>query len=107
MGNKPLPKEQNIYETDCPILYAMEIIGQKWKLPILWYMADAENQTLRYGELERKVVGITPTMLTKMSAGIGTRQAGETKTVQYDSADRRVFSERIGKDIDSGPAVGL
>ena len=65
MGNKPLPKEQNIYETDCPILYAMEIIGQKWKLPILWYMADAENQTLRYGELERKVVGITPTMLTK------------------------------------------
>ena len=43
----------------------MEIIGQKWKLPILWYMADAENQTLRYGELERKVVGITPTMLTK------------------------------------------
>ena len=65
MGNKLLPKEQNIYETDCPILYAMEIIGQKWKLPILWYMADAENQTLRYGELERKVVGITPTMLTK------------------------------------------
>ena len=65
MVNKPLPKEQNIYETDCPILYAMEIIGQKWKLPILWYMADAENQTLRYGELERKVVGITPTMLTK------------------------------------------
>ena len=65
MGNKPLPTEQHIYETDCPILYAMEIIGQKWKLPILWYMADAENQTLRYGELERKVVGITPTMLTK------------------------------------------
>ena len=27
--------------------------------------ADAENQTLRYRELERKVVGITATMLTK------------------------------------------
>ena len=38
---------------------------QKWKLPILWYIADAENQTLRYRELERKVVGITATMLTK------------------------------------------
>lgn len=58
-------KEENIYETDCPILYAMELIGQKWKLPILWYIADAENQTLRYRELERKVVGITATMLTK------------------------------------------
>ncbi len=65
MNKKPLPKEQNIYETECPILYAMEIIGQKWKLPILWYVADAENQTLRYEELERKVVGITATMLTK------------------------------------------
>ena len=43
----------------------MEIIGQKWKLPILWYLADAEHQTLRYRELERKVVGITATMLTK------------------------------------------
>lgn len=65
MDKNQLPKEKNIYETDCPILYAMEIIGQKWKLPILWYVADAENQTLRYRELERKVVGITATMLTK------------------------------------------
>lgn len=56
---------ENIYETSCPILYAMTLIGQKWKLPILWYIADAENQTLRYKELERKVVGITATMLTK------------------------------------------
>ena len=65
MAKKRLPEGENIYETDCPILYAMEIIGQKWKLPILWYIADAENQTLRYRELERKVVGITATMLTK------------------------------------------
>ena len=65
MDRMSLPKGENIYETKCPILYAMELIGQKWKLPILWYIADAENQTLRYRELERKVVGITATMLTK------------------------------------------
>ena len=65
MAAKPLPKDENIYETQCPILYAMELIGQKWKLPILWYIADAKSQTLRYRELERKVVGITATMLTK------------------------------------------
>ena len=41
----------------------MEIIGQKWKLPILWYIADKE--VIRYNELQRKVVGITATMLTK------------------------------------------
>ena len=33
MAKKPLPKEKNIYETDCPILYTMKLIGQKWKLP--------------------------------------------------------------------------
>ena len=65
MEKKPLPKNENIYETECPILYAMGLIGQKWKLPILWYIADAKEQTLRYRELERKVVGITATMLTK------------------------------------------
>ena len=65
MGKKELPKDENIYKTDCPILYAMDLIGQKWKLTILCYIADAENQTLRYRELERKVVGITATMLTK------------------------------------------
>ena len=65
MEKKPLPENGNIYDTLCPILYAMKLIGQKWKLPILWYIADAENQTLRYKELERKVVGITATMLTK------------------------------------------
>ena len=65
MRGKSLPSSENIYETDCPILYAMELIGQKWKLPIMWYIADAEGQVLRYKELERKVVGITATMLTK------------------------------------------
>lgn len=63
--NSILPSDKNIYETECPILFAMKIIGQKWKLPILWYIADAHNMTMRYKELERKVIGITATMLTK------------------------------------------
>ena len=63
MNKTSLPSNENIYETDCPILFAMEIIGQKWKLPILWYIADKE--VIRYNELQRKVVGITATMLTK------------------------------------------
>jgi DNA-binding HxlR family transcriptional regulator len=63
MEKQPLPETENIYETRCPILYAMDIFGQKWKLPILWYLAD--YHVLRYKELERKVVGITATMLTK------------------------------------------
>ena len=53
----------NIYETKCPLIYALEIIGQKWKLPIMWYLF--ENETTRYNELKRKVNGITSMMLTK------------------------------------------
>ena len=63
MNKKPLPEKENIYTTECPILYAMKIIGQKWKLPILWYISD--KKIIRYNELQRKVVGITATMLTK------------------------------------------
>ena len=63
MNKKPLPKDKNIYETKCPILYAMEVMGQKWKLPIVWYIGAAK--TIRYGELQKKVIGITATMLTK------------------------------------------
>ena len=28
MSKKPLPKDENIYETKCPILYAMELLGK-------------------------------------------------------------------------------
>ena len=95
MARKHLPKDENIYETECPILYAMDLIGQKWKLPILWYLADAEGQTLRYRELERKVVGITATMLTKSLRELEkdhfvTRKQYNTipPTVEYSLADR-------------------
>jgi DNA-binding HxlR family transcriptional regulator len=50
-------------ETKCPLIYALEIIGQKWKLPIMWYLF--ENDFTRYNELKRKVKGITNMMLTK------------------------------------------
>ena len=53
----------NIYDTKCPLIYALDIIGQKWKLPIMWYLSD--NEFTRYNELKRKVKGITNMMLTK------------------------------------------
>ena len=54
---------KDVAENRCPILYAMDIIGQKWKLPILWHLADQE--TVRYNELKRSVRGVTNMMLTK------------------------------------------
>ena len=55
--------ELSTCEEDCPILYALNLIGKKWKLPILWNLRD--NNALHYNQLKRKVTGITNTMLTK------------------------------------------
>lgn len=55
--------DDNIYETQCPVIYALGIVGQKWRLPIMWYLLEAEP--IRYNELKRKIKGITNMMLTK------------------------------------------
>ena len=53
----------NIYTVPCPIIHALNLIGGKWKLPVLWHLFDAES--VRYNELKRSVVGITNIMLTQ------------------------------------------
>jgi DNA-binding HxlR family transcriptional regulator len=46
----------------CPVDYAFQRIGGKYKGRILWYLKDG---ILRYGELKKIVEGITPKMLTQ------------------------------------------
>lgn len=55
--------DKNIYESQCPVIYALNIVGQKWKLPIMWYLF--KNEYTRYNDLKRQVKGITNMMLTK------------------------------------------
>lgn len=47
----------------CPLTYALDLIGGKWRLPIIW--ALSQNNILRYNELKRKVDGITNMMLSQ------------------------------------------
>lgn len=58
-----LPEDSNVYETRCPVLYALDLIGGKWKLPVLWHLAGSPS--VRYNELKRRVLGVTNLMLTK------------------------------------------
>lgn len=60
--NKEFPND-NIYDIQCPVIYALDIVGQKWKLPIMWCLSTKDST--RYNELKRKVKGITNMMLTK------------------------------------------
>jgi DNA-binding HxlR family transcriptional regulator len=46
----------------CPVDYAFQRIGGKYKGRILWCLKDS---VLRYGELKRNIEGITPKMLTQ------------------------------------------
>ena len=62
---KKFDADKSVYDNKCPLLYAVEIFDSKWKLPIIWFLNESDNQTLRFRQLQRKVIGITETMLTK------------------------------------------
>ena len=64
MDNKAAaPARDNHCDQICPMVYAMNIIGQKWKIPLLWNLA--EYGSLHYNELRRVIAPITKTMLTR------------------------------------------
>lgn len=48
---------------NCVMIYTMDILGGKWRLPILWKLY--QHRTMRYNELKRSLVGITNIMLTR------------------------------------------
>lgn len=46
----------------CPVAATIELIGGKYKALILWHLSDG---TLRFSELQRRINGATPKMLTQ------------------------------------------
>lgn len=77
----------------CPVLYTMSILGQRWKLPILWHLAD--EGTLRYNEIKRGIPLITNIMLTQSlreleDAGLVVRHNFDTipPHVEYSLSER-------------------
>ena len=47
---------------NCSLELAMDIVGGKWKMVILWHL---RNGVLRFGELRKLLCGITQKMLTQ------------------------------------------
>lgn len=89
MSNKAISKlNQNTYEekSKCPIIYALDIVGQKWKIPIMWHLS--EQEAIRYNELKRSVTGITNMMLTKSLQELEARQL--VNRVQYNTIPPKV-----------------
>ena len=42
---------------NCVMVYAMDVLGGKWRLPIMWKLY--QNKTMRYNEVKRSMTGIT------------------------------------------------
>ena len=62
--NYPIDATLNdVVNKKCPILCAMDVIGSKWKLPLVWYLHEKENT--RYNELKRRIPNISNIMLAK------------------------------------------
>lgn len=51
------------HKTYCAVDFAFQRIGGKYRGRILWHLD--ESKVLRYGELKRKLTGITTKMLTQ------------------------------------------
>ncbi len=49
-------------EYACAFNFALDMVSGKWKGLILWHLRD---ETLRYGEIRKKLDGITQKMLTQ------------------------------------------
>ncbi|MBV4414984.1 winged helix-turn-helix transcriptional regulator [Clostridium tyrobutyricum] len=58
--NKEVPK---LAKEKCAVIYSLEIIGGKWRLPVIWKLSKQES--MRYNELKRHLEGITNIMLTR------------------------------------------
>jgi DNA-binding HxlR family transcriptional regulator len=59
-------QDQALYKSNfdnCPLTFALNLIGGKWRLPIIW--ALNKNGTMRYNELKRNIDGITNMVLTQ------------------------------------------
>jgi DNA-binding HxlR family transcriptional regulator len=48
----------------CPLTHALNMIGGKWRLPIIWVLWN--HETMRYNELKNEVEGITNMMLSQV-----------------------------------------
>ena len=71
----------------CTIMYVVSVIGQKWKIPILWQLAW-QDRPLRFCEIRRSLDGLTDAMLSKALDEL--EHHGLINRLQYDCIPPKV-----------------
>lgn len=85
----------------CPMRFALEVVGGKWKLAII--CALAEHSPARYSELRRKVNGITNVMLAQSLKEL--ESYGLVDREQFNEIPPRVEYTLTGKGMTLMPAL--
>ena len=58
-----MKKHDEALSLECPVTYTLSILGGKWKWLIIYLLF--EHNILRYGELKKRLLGITHKMLSQ------------------------------------------
>ncbi|NBC18225.1 MAG: transcriptional regulator [Bacteroidetes bacterium] len=69
----------------CPIEATLSVLGGKWTPLVLWHLRE---ETLRFGELRRRIPGITKKMLSQRLQRLG--EAGVVHREAYAEVPPRV-----------------
>lgn len=85
------------YTEKCPLRYALDKIGGKWKIPILWELNI--HEVMRFNQLKKEIHGITNTMLANSLQEL--IDDGLVKRVQYNEMPLRVeyYLTETGKSL--------
>ena len=102
MKNK-LKETLPICSEKCPVVHALEIIGGKWRIPIIWKLST--EKSLRYNELKRSIPGITNIMLTRSLQSL--EEAGLVKRVEYSKIPPHVEYSLTDSCHDLLPALAI
>ncbi len=91
--------------SECHLDKTLKVIGGKWKLVILWYLA---SETLRFSELERKIPDITQKMLAQSLRELESDNLVSRKVyavippkVEYTITTRGISLNKILKELDN------
>ena len=70
----------------CPIMYTVSVIGQKWRIPILWQLCK-NDRPMRFSEI-RKALDLTDATLSKTLDEL--EEHGMIHRTQYDCIPPKV-----------------
>jgi len=94
-------------EHECPVTTAIDVIGGKWKVIILYQL---RGQTLRFGELKKRIPKITQKMLSQQLRELEKNKLLERKVyaevpprVEYTSTE---LAEKLNSALDALCAWG-